>query len=79
VSIGILILRKREPHRRRSFRTPWVPLVPWLGILSCVYLMFGLPWITFVRFALWLAIGLVIYFLYGFKRSGLGRAAVEGR
>ncbi len=74
VCLGILILRKREPNRPRAFRTPWVPVVPMLGILSCAYLMLGLPWITWVRFGLWLVVGLVIYFLYGFRRSGLARA-----
>jgi basic amino acid/polyamine antiporter, APA family len=71
VCIGILILRRRDPGRRRPFRTPLVPLVPILGILSCGYLMTGLPWITWLRFALWLVVGLVIYFSYGIKRSGL--------
>jgi basic amino acid/polyamine antiporter, APA family len=71
VCLGILILRKREPNRPRAFKTPWVPAVPIAGIISCMYLMLGLPWITWIRFALWLALGLVIYFMYGFKRSGL--------
>jgi basic amino acid/polyamine antiporter, APA family len=71
VCLGILILRKRDPGRRRAFRTPFVPLVPLLGIFSCGYLMLGLPWITWVRFALWLLVGLVVYFSYGMKRSGL--------
>jgi APA family basic amino acid/polyamine antiporter len=71
VCVGILILRKRDPNRPRAFRTPWVPVVPVLGILSCAYLMLGLPWVTWIRFALWLAIGIVIYLSYGFKRSGL--------
>jgi APA family basic amino acid/polyamine antiporter len=71
VCLGILILRKRDPGRRRAFKTPFVPLVPVLGILSCGYLMLGLPLITWVRFGLWLLVGLVIYFAYGMKRSGL--------
>ena len=74
VCIGIIILRKREPERPRAFRTPWSPVVPMLGVISCLYLMLGLPWITWVRFALWLLLGLVIYFSYGFKRSGLRRS-----
>jgi len=71
VCVGILILRKREPTRPRAFKTPWVPFVPIAGIVSCFYLMMGLPWVTWIRFALWLALGLVIYFMYGYKRSGL--------
>jgi APA family basic amino acid/polyamine antiporter len=71
VCLGILVLRKRDPGRRRAFKTPFVPLVPVLGILSCGYLMLGLPLITWVRFGLWLLVGLVIYFAYGMKRSGL--------
>src|SRR5216684_1128601 len=71
VCLGILILRKRDPGRPRAFKTPFVPAVPVLGILSCLYLMLGLPWVTWIRFGLWLVVGLVIYFLYGYKRSGL--------
>jgi basic amino acid/polyamine antiporter, APA family len=73
VCAGILILRKREPNRPRAFKTPWSPVTPALGILSCVYLMFGLPWITWIRFALWLIVGMLIYFSYGFRRSHLLR------
>jgi APA family basic amino acid/polyamine antiporter len=73
VCLGIILLRKRDPERPRAFRTPLVPLVPILGILSCAYLMLGLPTITWIRFALWLVVGLLVYFLYGFKHSGLNR------
>src|SRR5437773_734565 len=65
VCIGILILRKRDPGRYRAFKTPLVPLVPLAGVLACGYLMLGLPWITWLRFGLWLLVGLVIYFSYG--------------
>jgi APA family basic amino acid/polyamine antiporter len=71
VCIGILILRKKDPIRERSFKTPFVPLVPLLGIISCLYLMLGLPWITWIRFAGWLMIGLFIYIFYGRNRSKL--------
>jgi len=73
VCIGILVLRHREPDRYRGFRTPFVPAVPILGVISCVYLMLGLPWITWVRFGLWLLAGMVVYFFYGFRRSRLLR------
>jgi APA family basic amino acid/polyamine antiporter len=69
VCAGVLILRKREPNRPRGFRTPWVPFVPLAGIVSCIYLMLGLPWVTWIRFGLWLLVGLVIYFIYGQRRS----------
>jgi len=75
VCLGILILRKKDPDRERGFRTPFVPIVPLLGILSCMYLMLGLPWITWIRFGGWLIIGLFIYFLYGRKKSRLNPAS----
>ncbi|QDA58622.1 amino acid permease [Hymenobacter jejuensis] len=71
VCIGILILRKREPNTPRPFRTPWVPLVPILGILTCLVMMLSLPADTWIRLFVWLAIGLAIYFGYGKKNSKL--------
>jgi len=71
VSVGILVLRRRDPGRPRAFRTPGAPIVPLLGILSCAYLMLGLPWVTWMRFGLWLLAGLVVYGLYGARRSAL--------
>jgi len=73
VCLGILVLRKREPGRPRIFKTPWSPVTPILGIASCVSLMLGLPWITWIRFALWLVVGMIVYFSYGFRRSRLLR------
>ena len=66
-----MILRYKDPNRRRPFRTPLVPLIPILGIVVCVYLMSGLPFPTWIRFGVWLLIGLVIYFLYGYRKSRL--------
>jgi APA family basic amino acid/polyamine antiporter len=71
VAVGILVLRKIEPDRPRPFRTPFVPVVPILAIVSCLWLMLGLPLITWIRFGIWLAVGLAIYFLYGRRRSVL--------
>ena len=71
VCVGILILRKIEPDRPRPFRVPLVPLIPILGIMSCLWLMLGLPLTTWIRFGLWLLAGLAIYFLYSAKRSVL--------
>jgi APA family basic amino acid/polyamine antiporter len=71
VSVGIIILRHTDPHRPRTFKTPLVPLIPLLGIAMCIYLMIGLPAVTWIRFGIWLGIGLLIYFLYGFRHSKL--------
>ncbi len=71
VCAGVLVLRVKEPDARRGFRTPLVPFVPIMGILFCIYLMLGLPEITWFRFVIWLAIGLVIYFSYGRWHSKL--------
>jgi len=73
VSAGIIVLRRLEPDRPRPFRTPFVPLVPVLSILACLGLMLGLPWITWLRFAIWLVVGLAIYFAYGRRNSVLQR------
>jgi len=71
VCLGILILRKKEPNLERPFRTPFVPLVPILGILTCILMMVSLPADTWIRLIVWLAIGFVIYFTYGKKNSKL--------
>ncbi|OIP84345.1 MAG: amino acid permease [Porphyromonadaceae bacterium CG2_30_38_12] len=69
VSIGIIILRKSEPNAARSFRTPWVPLVPILGAVICFVQMASLPLDTWMRLIIWMIIGFVIYFGYGIKHS----------
>jgi len=74
VAGGVLILRYREPHRPRAFRAPFGPLAPVLTILTCLLLMAGLPIINWIRFFVWLVIGLVIYYNYGRRKSTL-RAA----
>jgi basic amino acid/polyamine antiporter, APA family len=71
VCVGILVLRRRDPHRPRAFKTPWVPVIPILGVISCVVLMLGLPWITWIRFGVWLVAGMLVYFSYGFRKSRL--------
>jgi APA family basic amino acid/polyamine antiporter len=69
VCAGVLILRKQQPNIHRPFKTPWVPVVPILGILVCFAMMTFLPGDTWLRLIIWLAIGLVIYFAYGKKNS----------
>jgi APA family basic amino acid/polyamine antiporter len=73
VCIGILILRYREPNRPRAFKAPFFPFVPIMGVLSCIYLMQGLPTVTWIRFGLWLLVGMLVYFSYGWRKSALAR------
>ncbi|GMB10109.1 amino acid permease [Thermolongibacillus altinsuensis] len=75
VSIGILVLRKTEPNLKRSFTVPFVPWIPLASVAFCGYLALQLPATTWISFASWLLIGLVIYFLYGRKHSALNEHA----
>ncbi len=75
VAVGVLVLRRTNPSAPRPFRTPLVPLVPILAIVSCSYLMLELPWQTWERFFIWLALGLVVYFAYGHRHSKLRKAS----
>jgi len=69
VCVGIIILRKAEPDAIRGFKTPWVPFVPILGAIVCLFIMSSLPLDTWIRLFVWMAIGFVIYFTYGIKHS----------
>ncbi len=69
VSLAVIILRKKRPDLHRAFRCPGVPVVPALAIIFCVALMSFLSWHTWVAFAIWLALGLVVYFGYARQRS----------
>jgi APA family basic amino acid/polyamine antiporter len=71
VCAGILILRRIAPDARRPFRTPWVPVVPVLGVVSCVALMLSLPNDTWIRLVVWIGLGLAVYALYGRRHSKL--------
>ncbi|WP_137295137.1 amino acid permease [Nocardioides dongxiaopingii] len=72
VSIGVLVLRRTRPDLPRAFRTPFAPVVATLSVLMCFYLMLNLTGETWERFLIWMAIGFVVYFLYGRGHSRLG-------
>jgi APA family basic amino acid/polyamine antiporter len=74
VCVGIIVLRKTDPDAPRPFRVPWMPWVPVAGALACLLQMVALPWATWARLFIWLAIGLVVYFGYGRARAERMRA-----
>jgi APA family basic amino acid/polyamine antiporter len=76
VCLGVVVLRRTHASRPRPFRVPFVPVFPILGVIFCIALMLSLPVLTWIRFFVWLAIGLVIYFLYSVRHSRL-RAGVD--
>ena len=71
VCVGIIILRVKRPDIKRSFKTPFVPLIPILGAGICVLQMLSLPWETWLRLIAWMALGFIIYFTYGIRKSKL--------
>ncbi|GGN06877.1 APA family basic amino acid/polyamine antiporter [Actinoplanes campanulatus] len=71
VNIGVIVLRRTRPDMPRPYRVPWVPVLPLIGIAFAVYLMADLPLDTWIRFVGWMAVGLLIYFLYGYRHSRL--------
>jgi len=73
VSVAVIILRKKRPDLHRAFRCPGVPVIPALAVIFCLALMSFLSWHTWVAFAIWLAIGLVVYFMYARQRSLLNK------
>jgi APA family basic amino acid/polyamine antiporter len=75
VCAGVWVLRVRHPELHRPFKTPFVPLVPILGILTAVYLMCNLPLITWMVMISWLLVGLVIYFGYSIRHSKVQKLA----
>ncbi len=80
VSAGVIVLRRLEPDRPRPFRVPGVPFTPLISIAACAYLMFQLPGVTWIRFGIWLVLGLIFYFLYGYRHSVLrNRDAARAR
>ncbi|MGE0371965.1 MAG: APC family permease [Gammaproteobacteria bacterium] len=75
---GVIALRRTHPELPRPFRSPWMPVAPLLGIAFCLYLMASLPLVTWIRFVAWLALGLVIYFLYSMRHSALAQSPQKG-
>jgi APA family basic amino acid/polyamine antiporter len=76
VCAGVWVLRRRNPNLPRPFKTPWVPVVPILGIIISAYLMYNLAVATWIRLGIWLVIGMFIYFGYSTKHSRVQRGAV---
>lgn len=74
VCIGIIVLRKTQPDLKRPFKTPFVPLIPILGVVVCVIMMASLPKESWERLAIWMIVGVIIYYLYGKKRSKIRNA-----
>ncbi|MFF4568375.1 APC family permease [Streptomyces sp. NPDC001410] len=73
VCAAVIVLRYRQPDLPRTFRTPWMPFVPALGVVFSIWLITFLRWQTWVRFAVWFVIGCVVYFGYSYRRSALAR------
>ena len=73
VSAGVIVLRRSRPDLQRGFRVPWVPLLPIAAILACLWLMLNLTALTWIRFLIWMAIGVVVYLLYGRRHSVLAQ------
>jgi APA family basic amino acid/polyamine antiporter len=79
VSIAVMILRRTDPNQARPFRTPWVPLVPILGVLFNGYMMYKLGWVNWARLFIWLGIGMILYFSYGRHHSKVQAIAAARR
>lgn len=77
VAVGVIILRRTQPGLERPFRVPWVPVLPAVSALFSVYLMLNLPYTTWIRFAVWIAVGLVLYYFYGYRNSKLAKVRRE--
>jgi APA family basic amino acid/polyamine antiporter len=73
VSIGVIVLRRTRPDLERSFKVPLMPVLPILSVLACLWLMINLTAITWIRFLIWMALGVVVYYLYGKRHSMVGQ------
>ncbi|MFG1795946.1 amino acid permease [Nocardia sp. NPDC049149] len=77
VSIAVIVLRRTRPDEPRQFKLPFMPVVPLIGIAFSLYLIWSLPYATWYRFAIWLVVGLIVYFLYSRKHSKLERTGLS--
>lgn len=77
VCIGVIVLRYTKPDHPRPFRLPFMPVVPILGTMACLGLMWQLPQLTWIRFVLWTVLGIVIYMVYGLRHSRLSTGVIE--
>ena len=75
VSAGVIVLRRTRPDLQRGFRAPFVPVLPVLSIIACLWLMLNLTGLTWIRFAIWMLVGIVVYALYGYRHSVLGQSS----
>ncbi|REF29897.1 amino acid permease [Calidifontibacter indicus] len=73
VSVAVPVLRRRNPKMERPFKVPFSPVLPIVSALICLYLMLTLPIETWIRFVIWMALGFIIYFIYGYHRSRLAQ------
>lgn len=74
VNVAVIILRRTKPDLPRTFKVALFPITPILGFIACAYMMYNLPGATWIAFGVWMAVGLVVYFLYGIRRSRLATA-----
>ncbi|MET7716872.1 amino acid permease [Streptomyces sp. NPDC005407] len=79
VALGVIVLRRTRPDLHRAFRTPWVPFIPILSVAASVWLMLNLPAETWVRFAIWMVLGFLVYFVYGRHHSRLGKVGADAK
>jgi APA family basic amino acid/polyamine antiporter len=77
VCAGVWLIRRRNPNLERPFKTPWVPFVPIMGILISLAMMLSLTGLTWIRLAVWLVVGMIIYFFYGRYHSRVQRGVLE--
>ena len=75
VSIGVIVLRRTRPDLERSFKVPLMPVLPILSVIACLWLMINLTAITWIRFLIWMALGVVVYYAYGKRHSLVGQRA----